>query len=321
MNICDYGCGQEAKYQFKNGKWCCSSHYEKCPAQKNKRKGKNHSEETKQKMRGEKNSMYGKKHTEETKQKMSKSHKGKNHSEETKQKLRENMKGKKNPMYGKRLSKEHKEKIGEGNKGKKFTAEHREKMSKSHKRTIEQLKEKYPIFYKEEKLRYNPDKPKEKEIQVHCKNHDCENSKEKGGWFTPSGRQLEWRIGSLEKSHGFGESNFYCCQQCKDECILYRLRSDPFKEITDLFTQEEYNIWHQTVLEQDNYECQKCESKENLHCHHIQPVKTHPHLALDPSNGIVLCKKCHYEIGHKTGTECSTGNLANINQSGCNLGS
>ncbi len=24
-----------------------------------------------------------------------------------------------------------------------------------------------------------------------------------------------------------------------------------------------------------------------------------------------ICKECHYEIGHKTGTECSTGNLAN----------
>ncbi len=30
MNICDYGCGQEAKYQLKNGKWCCSSHCTKC---------------------------------------------------------------------------------------------------------------------------------------------------------------------------------------------------------------------------------------------------------------------------------------------------
>ncbi|MHA1700707.1 MAG: hypothetical protein ACTSWK_00420 [Promethearchaeota archaeon] len=32
MNICDYGCGQEATYQFKNGKWCCSESVNKCPA-------------------------------------------------------------------------------------------------------------------------------------------------------------------------------------------------------------------------------------------------------------------------------------------------
>lgn len=33
---CEYGCGQEANYQFKNGKWCCSSNISKCPAIKNK---------------------------------------------------------------------------------------------------------------------------------------------------------------------------------------------------------------------------------------------------------------------------------------------
>jgi len=43
-------------------------------------------------------------------------------------------------------------------------------------------------------------------------------------------------------------------------------------------------------------------------------VKTHPYLALDPDNGISFCEECHYKIGHKTGTECSTGNLANKQQ-------
>jgi len=28
-------------------------------------------------------------------------------------------------------------------------------------------------------MRYNPDKPGEEEIQVHCKNHLCKNSKKK----------------------------------------------------------------------------------------------------------------------------------------------
>jgi len=27
---CEYGCGQEATYQFKNGKWCCSTDFKKC---------------------------------------------------------------------------------------------------------------------------------------------------------------------------------------------------------------------------------------------------------------------------------------------------
>jgi len=34
--LCDYGCGQEAKYQFKNGKWCCSKNVSQCSEIKNK---------------------------------------------------------------------------------------------------------------------------------------------------------------------------------------------------------------------------------------------------------------------------------------------
>lgn len=34
--LCDYGCGNEAKYQLKNGKWCCCKHYNSCPAVKEK---------------------------------------------------------------------------------------------------------------------------------------------------------------------------------------------------------------------------------------------------------------------------------------------
>ena len=30
MKLCDYGCGQEAKYKLQNGKWCCSKSYKKC---------------------------------------------------------------------------------------------------------------------------------------------------------------------------------------------------------------------------------------------------------------------------------------------------
>ncbi len=29
--LCDYGCGKEAMYIMKNGKYCCQSHYNKCP--------------------------------------------------------------------------------------------------------------------------------------------------------------------------------------------------------------------------------------------------------------------------------------------------
>jgi len=34
--LCDYGCGQEATYQFKNGKWCCSKNCNSCKEIKRK---------------------------------------------------------------------------------------------------------------------------------------------------------------------------------------------------------------------------------------------------------------------------------------------
>jgi len=37
-HLCDYGCGQEAKFYFKtSGKWCCSKHHSKCPTKRNQR--------------------------------------------------------------------------------------------------------------------------------------------------------------------------------------------------------------------------------------------------------------------------------------------
>lgn len=32
--LCDYGCGQSAQYQFRKGKLCCSSHYNSCPGKR-----------------------------------------------------------------------------------------------------------------------------------------------------------------------------------------------------------------------------------------------------------------------------------------------
>jgi len=36
MKLCDYGCGQEANYQFKNGKWCCCNNINECISFKKK---------------------------------------------------------------------------------------------------------------------------------------------------------------------------------------------------------------------------------------------------------------------------------------------
>lgn len=88
--LCQYGCGQPANFLFnKIKKYCCSSHYRKCPFQAtkigSKRIGSKHSEETKRKIgikSKERIEKYGApfkgKHlSEETKEKISIANKGK----------------------------------------------------------------------------------------------------------------------------------------------------------------------------------------------------------------------------------------------------
>lgn len=72
--LCDYGCGQEALFVFKNGKRCCHKSKNSCPALR-KINSDLH--------QGSLNSMYGKQHSDETKQKWSQERSGEG-----------------NPMYG-----------------------------------------------------------------------------------------------------------------------------------------------------------------------------------------------------------------------------
>lgn len=83
--LCDYGCGQEAKYQFKNGKWCCEKHWNKCLVIRKEHSGKNHPMYGKT---GKDNPNYGSHRSEDTKKLMSCSAKNKSSiSEETREKM------------------------------------------------------------------------------------------------------------------------------------------------------------------------------------------------------------------------------------------
>ena len=321
MNICDYGCGQEAKYKFKNRKWCCEEKWHKCPKSREKNsdthKGYITSEETKKKI-----SIANKGHlvSEETKKKMSESQKGKKCSEETKKKL--SIIGKK--RIRKKCSEETKKKISIANKGKIIFEETRKKMSNSHKDipltknhkksmsySLKDWQEKYPFFANIEKLREDPITG---EIQVHCKNHNCKNSKEKGGWFTPSYIQLYERIRQLEHTEGNGGSYFYCCDECKNQCPLFNLHSDPYSNKEFPYTDSEKETFRQEVLKRDNYICHFCGEQKAIIVHHTRPQKLEPFFSLDPDFGISVCEECHHFIhrSKEQGGDCSTGQLANI---------
>lgn len=54
-----------------------------------------------------------------------------------------------------------------------------------------------------------------------------------------------------------------------------------------------YRMFKRSILERDNHKCQCCGLNKRLHVHHIYSYTTHPELATDVTNGIVLCQFCH----------------------------
>lgn len=141
MHLCQF-CNQEAKYQFKTGTYCCSSHINKCPARRKntsqKSKGripwcKGQTKETDPRIKLASQKLKGKQKTEEHRKNISESKKGnipwnkglssesdsrilsgerngmygQTHTEKTKELLRKlgkegHFKGETNPWYGKK---------------------------------------------------------------------------------------------------------------------------------------------------------------------------------------------------------------------------
>jgi len=321
--LCEYGCGQEAQYQFKNGKWCCEKSKNSCPYQKkiNSEKNKNkrlgripwnkgktgiYSDETINKLRI---ANIGKTLSDETKLKIGKASKGNNYCKGRKlskthiEKIKKANSGKNNGMYGKKHSTETRKKI----KKVLMTPTVNRKIVNANKGKVSKLKLKLKDFKKKNPLLFEIEELKEKNGKIfgHCKNHNCPNSKEQGGWFEISNTQLFNRINSILYFDG---SYFYCCEECKQKCPLFNLQSDPNKTSEVIYSYTEYQTFRNEVLKRANNKCEYCGEKAT-HVHHSRPQKLEPFYSVDPDFGIACCEKCHYKHGHKD--ECSTGQLAN----------
>jgi len=131
--LCDYGCGQKATYQFKNGKWCCSKRHTSCPEVRNKNSisSLNPSKETRQKLSNSQKEIRKGKTYEEIF--------GEEKAKQLKELHRINRMGFSNPMFGKSQSNDTKRKnrkahLGEKNHfyGKHHTEESRRKNRESH---------------------------------------------------------------------------------------------------------------------------------------------------------------------------------------------
>lgn len=102
------------------------------------------------------------------------------------------------------------------------------------------------------------------------------------------------RIKALNSDDG-SESNFYCSDECRDACPLYRSKGAQQVTQRDNVYIKQANI---LALERANYKCEICGDVDNLEVHHIIPFKVSPIEGYDLDNLIVLCEKHHKEYGH-----------------------
>ena len=72
-------------------------------------------------------------------------------------------------------------------------------------------------------------------------------------------------------------------------------------------TSTEYKLWRKSVIERDNYTCQKCgQNGGDLIAHHINNFTEHKNLQLAIDNGFTLCKECHRVFHNRYGYKNNT---------------
>jgi len=77
-----------------------------------------------------------------------------------------------------------------------------------------------------------------------------------------------------------------------------RRKENPISTKNELFRKRDnYKEWRKEVFERDNYICQHCGKEGNiLNAHHIYEFSKHKDKRLIVSNGVTLCKKCHFNL-------------------------
>jgi hypothetical protein len=119
-------------------------------------------------------------------------------------------------------------------------------------------------------------------------NLECQNTKKANRQLLKLKQHMQ---NQLEK-FGIDKLEFKKQEQLfKDKQLPIKLPSKKTK--TKKYNKHKLKLWKQLVLERDNYTCQECNSKINLHAHHIQSKSSHINLCYDVDNGITLCNLCH----------------------------
>ena len=138
-----------------------------------------------------------------------------------------------------------------------------------------------------EEVRRCPDDPDYLEVKcTYC-----------GKWIMPTKNEVSNRVQCIKRSDG-SEKRFYCPGDgCRSQCSIYYQNLFPkgYKPATSREVQPELR---QLCFLRDDYTCQRCGSKDNLHCHHIEGININPLESADIDLTVTVCKDCHKWI-HK----------------------
>lgn len=84
---------------------------------------------------------------------------------------------------------------------------------------------------------------------------------------------------------------------------LWLLHLIETNDLIKFYKSKEWKRLRRRALQRDNFECQLCKKKGKFakakNVHHIEEVKDKPERALDETNLLSLCIKCHNQIHEK----------------------
>lgn len=106
-------------------------------------------------------------------------------------------------------------------------------------------------------------------------------------------KEIELTCETCGKQFFRNPSNIKCKHQyCSAQCMGIAKRTNNGQ--TQGRRSPEDLAWKAAVLKKDSYKCQHCGITKNLQAHHIIEIKINPALRHEISNGLTLCKNCHY---------------------------
>lgn len=212
-------------------------------------------------------------------------------SKQSRKKLSNSMKGKNNPNYKNKWTKRQKLNLSMKKKG-----NYKGKNNPNWKGGVK--KKNIPLYdtYTHqidwcEEVRRNPEDKNILEVKcTYC-----------GKWYVPKIYEVQCRIKFLN-GKSTGEYRFYCSDECKIECPIYKKKKYSAEESnTKQYSREVQPELRQLVFERDNWKCQKCSSEKSLHCHHVEGIRWEPLESADIDKCITYCKKCHKQVHKKEG--------------------